>query len=153
NGGLRRPVLRISTMALLLLADVVLGYVVYLYGLSDVQEARSQALLYSQFQLELANQAAPLGAYGPNGLAGAHGPTIPNNPMAILNLPAIEIRDLVVVQGTTPQNMMVGPEHRPDSPLPSQPDVVQIYGRRATFGAPFSRLGELRPGDKITAIT
>jgi sortase A len=48
---------------------------------------------------------------------------------------------------------MVGPGHRRDSPLPGQPGVVQIYGRRATFGAPFSRLDELRPGDTITAIT
>jgi len=153
SGGLRRPALRITAMAMLLLAGVVLGYVVYLYGLSDVQEARSQALLYSQFQLELANQVAPLGPYGPNGLDGARGPTIPGSPVAILNIPAIGIRDLIVVQGTTPQNMMVGPGHRPDSPLPGQPGVVQIYGRRATFGAPFSRLGELRPGDIITAIT
>jgi sortase (surface protein transpeptidase) len=153
SSGMRRPVLRITAMAMLLLAGVLLGYVVYLYGLSDVQEARSQSLLYSQFQLELANQVAPLGPNGPNGLDGAAGPTIPGSPVAILNIPSIGIRDLVVVQGTTPQNLMVGPGHRPDSPLPGQPGVVQIYGRRATFGAPFSRLGELRPGDIITAIT
>jgi sortase A len=152
-GGLRRPMLRSSAVALLLLAVVLLGFVVYLYGLSDVQEARSQALLYSQFQLELANQVAPLGPDGPNGLDGAGGPTIPGSPVAILNIPSIGIRDLVVVQGTTPQNLMVGPGHRADSPLPGQPGMVQIYGRRATFGAPFSRLGELRPGDIITAIT
>jgi len=151
--GLRRPVLRISAMALLLLALVVLGFVVYLYGLSDVQEARSQALLYSQFQLELANQVAPLGPDGPNGLDGAKGPTIPGSPVAIINIPSIGIRDMVVVQGTNPQNLMVGPGHRRDSPMPGQAGVVQIYGRRATFGAPFSRLGELRPGDTITAIT
>jgi sortase (surface protein transpeptidase) len=150
---MQRLVLRGSAVALLLLAVVVLGFVVYLYGLSDVQEARSQALLYSQFQLELANQVAPLGPDGPNGLDGAGGATIPGSPVAILNIPSIGIRDLVVVQGTTPQNLMVGPGHRPDSPLPGQPGVVQIYGRRATFGAPFSRLGELRPGDIITAIT
>ena len=152
-GGLRRPVLRISAVAMLLLAVVVLGFVGYLYGLSDVQEARSQAVLYSQFQLELANQVAPLGPYGPNGLDGARGPTIPGSPVAIISIPSIGIRDMVVVQGTTPQNLMVGPGHRADSPLPGQPGLVQIYGRRATFGAPFSRLGELRPGDTITAIT
>jgi sortase A len=152
-GSLRRPVLRISAVAMLLLAVVVLGFVGYLYGLSDVQEARSQAVLYSQFQLELANQVAPLGPYGPNGLDGARGPTIPGSPVAIISIPSIGIRDMVVVQGTSAQNLMVGPGHRADSPLPGQPGVVQIYGRRATFGAPFSRLGELRPGDTITAIT
>ena len=152
-GGQWRPWLRGSAIALLLLAVVALGFVGYLYGLSDVQEARSQAILYQQYQLELANQVAPLGPDGPNGLDGAKGPTIPGSPVAIINIPSIGIRDMVVVQGTNPQNLMVGPGHRPDSPLPGQPGVVQIYGRRATFGAPFSRLGELRPGDTITAIT
>jgi len=153
SGGQWRPWLRGSAIAMLLLAVVALGFVGYLYGLSDVQEARSQAILYQQFQLELANQVAPLGPYGPNGLNGTRGPTPPGSPVAILNIPSIGIRDMVVVQGTNPQNMMVGPGHRPDSPLPGQPGVVQIYGRRATFGAPFSRLSELRRGDVIIAIT
>jgi sortase A len=153
GGGQWRPVLRGSAIGLLLLAVVVLGFVGYLYGLSDVQEARSQSLLYTQLQLELANQVAPLGPNGPNGLNGARGPTPPGSPVAVLNIPSIGIRDMVVVQGTNPQNLMVGPGHRPDSPMPGQPGVVQIYGRRATFGGPFGRLGELRPGDTITAIT
>ena len=152
-GGQWRPWLRGSAIALLLLAVVALGFVGYLYGLSDVQEARSQAILYQQYQLELANQVAPLGPYGPNGLNGTRGPTPPGSPVAILNIPSIGIRDMVVVQGTNPQNLMVGPGHRPDSPLPGQPGVVQIYGRRATFGAPFGRLSELRRGDIIIAIT
>ena len=153
SGGQWRPWLRGSAIALLLLAVVALGFVGYLYGLSDVQEARSQAILYQQYQLELANQVAPLGPYGPNGLNGTRGPTPPGSPVAILNIPSIGIHDMVVVQGTNPQNLMVGPGHRPDSPMPGQPGVVQIYGRRATFGAPFGRLGELRPGDIIIAIT
>jgi len=153
GGGQWRPWLRGSAIAMLLLSVVVLGFVGYLYGLSDVQEARSQAILYQQYQLELANQVAPLGPNGPNGLNGARGPTTPGSPVAILNIPRIGIRDMVVVQGTNPQNMMAGPGHRPDSPLPGQPGTVQIYGRRATFGAPFGRLSELQPGDTITAIT
>ena len=153
SGGQWRPWLRGSAIGMLLLAVVALGFIGYLYGLSDVQEARSQAILYQQFQLELANQVAPLGPFGPNGLNGTRGPTPPGSPMAILNIPSIGIHDMVVVQGTSPQNLMVGPGHRPDSPLPGQPGVVQIYGRKATFGAPFSRLSELRPGDVIIAIT
>jgi hypothetical protein len=151
--GQWRPVLRGGAIAMLLLAVVVFGFVGYLYGLSDVQEARSQTLLYTQFQLELATPGAPWGPSGPNGLNGTRGATPPGAPVAILNIPSIGIRDMVVVEGTNPQNLMVGPGHRRDSPLPGQPGVVQIYGRRATFGAPFSRLDELRPGDTITAIT
>jgi sortase A len=59
----------------------------------------------------------------------------------------------VVVEGTSPQNLTLGPGHLRDSPLPGQGGMSVIYGRRATFGAPFSRLGQLRPGDKITVIT
>src|SRR5439155_2278145 len=44
GADLQRQVLRGSAAALLLLAVVVLGFVGYLYGLSDVQEARSQAV-------------------------------------------------------------------------------------------------------------
>lgn len=153
SGGQWRPWLRGSAIAMLLVAVVALGFVGYLYGLSDVQEARSQAILYQQFQLELANQVAPLGPYGPNGLNAARGPTPSGSPVAILNIPSIGIHDMVVVQGTNPQNLMAGPGHRPDSPMPGQPGVVQIYGRKATFGAPFSRLSELRPGEVIIAIT
>ena len=123
-------------------------------GCPDVQEARSQTLLYTQFQLELANQVAPLGPDGPNGLTGTRGPTPPGAPVAILNIPSIGIRDMVVVEGTDPAK----PDGRTRAPA-RQPTAgpawrgVDRWPRRATFGAPFSRLDELRPGDVITAIT
>jgi sortase A len=138
---LSRLILRGTGISLLLLAVVALGFAGYLYWLSGVQEARSQALLYTQLQYELTNEVAPLG------------PTTPGNPVAILDIPAIGVRDLVVVQGTSPQDLMAGPGHRPDSPLPGQAGVAVIYGRVATFGAPFARLTQLLPGDIIHAIT
>jgi sortase (surface protein transpeptidase) len=119
----------------------VLGLAGYLYFLSGVQEARSQALLYTRLQDELANQLAPLG------------PTAPGSPVAVLAIPAIGIRDMVVVQGTSPENMMLGPGHLRVTPMPGQAGVSEIFGRRATFGAPFARLGELRPGDVIVTVT
>jgi sortase A len=47
----------------------------------------------------------------------------------------------------------MGPGHLRDTPLPGQSGISVLYGRRATFGAPFSRIPELRPGDKITVAT
>jgi sortase A len=141
------PVLQATGVALLLLAVVVLGLAAFLYGLSGVQEARSQSILYTQLQGELANQVAPL---GPG--TTAH-PTPPGMPMAILDIPAIGVKDMVVVQGTSAQNLMLGPGHRPDTPLPGQPGVSMVYGRRATFGAPFAAISSLRTGDTIKAIT
>jgi sortase A len=138
---LPRLILHASGVGLVLLATVVLGFAGYLYALSGVQEARSQALLYTKLQGELTAQLAPLG------------PTTPGSPVAILDIPAIGVRDMVVVQGTSPEDLMAGPGHRPDTPLPGQAGVAQIYGRVATFGAPFARLAQLLPGDIIHTIT
>lgn len=136
-----RPVLMGAGIGLLLLAVLLLGFAGYLYGLSPVQNARAQATLYQQLRQELANQVAPLG------------PTTPGSPVAVLDIPAIGIRSMVVVQGTSPQNLTLGPGHLPDTPLPGQAGVAEIFGRRATFGAPFAALPRLRPGDIIRVIT
>jgi len=136
-----RPILQAVGVGLLLLAVLALGLAGYLYFLSGVQEARAQTILYTRLQDELANQVAPLG------------PTAPGSPVAVLDIPAIGIRDMVVVQGTSPENMMLGPGHLRDTPMPGQAGVSEIFGRRATFGAPFARLDALRPGDVIVTIT
>jgi len=137
----QRPVLHAVGLGLTLLGVFLLGFAVYLYGLSGVQEARSQTALYSALRIELANQVAPLGA------------TTPGAPVAILDIPSIGVRNMVVVDGTSPENLTLGPGHQRDTPLPGQTGVSQIYGRRATFGAPFSRLAQLRRGDTIKVIT
>jgi len=136
-----RPILAAFGVGLLLLAILALGLAGYLYFLSGVQEARAQTILYTQLQYELANQVAPLG------------PTAAGSPVAVLNIPAIGIRDMVVVQGTSPENMTLGPGHLRDTPMPGQEGLSEIFGRRATFGAPFARLDDLRPGDYIITIT
>ena len=138
---LPRLVLHATGVGFVLLATVVLGFAGYLYALSGVQEARAQTLLYTKLQGELAAQLAPLG------------PATPGSPVAILDIPAIGVRDMVVVEGTSPEDLMAGPGHRRDTPLPGQAGVAQIYGRVATFGAPFARLAQLLPGDVIHAIT
>jgi hypothetical protein len=129
---------------LFLLAIVVLGFAGYLYGLSGVQEARSQKILYQRLQGELGQingQVAPLG------------PTTAGSPIAVLDIPSIGIHDMVVVEGTSPENLTLGPGHLQNTPYPGQSGVSEIFGRRATFGAPFARLAELRPGAFIQTIT
>jgi sortase A len=60
---------------------------------------------------------------------------------------------VVVVEGTSPEDLTLGPGHVRNTPLPGQLGLSVIYGRRATFGAPFARLDSLKLGDKITVIT
>ena len=123
---------------------MVLGFIGYLYFLSGVQQARSQAVLYQKLQIQL-------GQVG--GVVAPLGPTASGDPIAILNIPSIGIHDMVVVEGTSSENLMLGPGHLRTTPYPGQAGVSEIFGRRATFGGPFARLEELRPGALIETIT
>jgi len=135
------PALRVISAGCTLLGLFILGFVGYLYGASNLQEARAQRTFYATLRLELANQVAPLAA------------TTPGAPVAVLNIPAIGLSKMIVVEGTSPSNLMLGPGHLPDSPMPGEFGVSMIFGRRATFGAPFGRLIQLKNGDKISVIT
>jgi sortase A len=131
-------------LGLTLLATLVLGFAAYLYYLSGVQEHRAQTTLYATLRGELANAVAPVGN---NPLPR------PGAPVAVLDIPRIHLRHVVVVQGTTSEDLALGPGHLSSGPLPGQAGVSAIYGRRATFGAPFARLPELRQGDTIRVTT
>jgi sortase A len=142
----KRPNLQLVGAGLTLLGVFLLGFVAYLYGLSGLEEARAQRTLYQTFRVELGQlgsgtQVAPVAA------------TTPGDPVAILNIPAVGIDKLVVVEGTSPENLTLGPGHLIDTPLPGEYGVSVIFGRRATFGAPFGRLTHLKIGDKITVYT
>jgi sortase A len=132
---------RCVAISALLLAVLTVGFVGYLLGISRIQEASAQRRLYSTLAGELGQDIGPLG------------PTRAGAPVAVLDMPRIGMADMVVVEGTTPENLTAGPGHLRNTPLPGQLGLSVIFGRRVTFGAPFARLGSLRPGDKITAIT
>lgn len=140
-------------VALTLLAVVILGFVGYLYFLSGVQEARAQTTLYAQLQGELGQAIAPTGPpipghpASPASLAAA-----PGDPVALLDIPAIGISNMVIVEGTSPENLTLGPGHLRDTPFPGQAGISVVFGRRATFGAPFGNLPLLHKGDLIVTI-
>jgi sortase A len=134
-------VTRCVAISALLLAVLTVGFVGYLLGVSRIQEASAQRRLYATLAGELGQDIGPLG------------PTRPGAPVAVLDIPNIGMVDMVVVEGTTPENLTAGPGHLRNTPLPGQLGLSVIFGRRVTFGAPFARLSGLRPGDKITAIT
>jgi sortase A len=60
---------------------------------------------------------------------------------------------MVVVEGTSPEDMTDGPGHLRNTPLPGQEGMSVIFGRRVTFGAPFARLDQVRIGNEITTYT
>lgn len=72
--------------------------------------------------------------------------------MAFLEIGSIGVRE-VVGEGTTAADLMAGPGHRRDTPLPGQAGTSVLLGRQAAYGGPFNRLADLKVNDKITVTT
>ncbi len=69
-----------------------------------------------------------------------------------LRVPAIGL-EVLVVEGVTGDALRAGAGHYPGTPLPGEPGNVAIAGHRVTYGRPFHRLDELRPGDVLVLET
>lgn len=109
--------------------------------LGAVSESRAQDRLYDELRSRLAAATAPMG-----------GVIVPGSAVALLRFPTLD-RDVVVVEGTASGDLVDGPGHRRDTPLPGQQGVSLVYGRTLTYGAPFADVTRLRPGDEIVART
>lgn len=127
--------------ALGLLGLFLLGFLAYLYAFSGVQEARSQTTLYRTLRDQMNRAVVPVG------------PAADGTPIAALDIARLGLHKAVVLEGTRPADLTRGPGHRVDTPLPGQAGVSVIGGRRATFGAPFSKLSALREGDLVIVTT
>jgi LPXTG-site transpeptidase (sortase) family protein len=70
-------------------------------------------------------------------------------------IPSIGV-DAVMVEGaregSSEKYLRKGPGHWPETPLPGQGGSVVISGHRTTYGAPFRKLNELKPGDEIQLV-
>jgi sortase A len=131
---------------------LVLGFFVYLYGLSHVTESRAQAGMFKNFVYELGAATAPIAPSTTN----ANGTTTPlaeRTPVAVLSIPQIGLNDVVVVEGTTSRDLTLGPGHDPSTVLPGQAGVSFIFGKSATYGAPFANLMRLNRGNRFTVTT
>lgn len=137
----------ITVSALFLLAAISLGFVATLVGVSQVQHARDQEVVYSTYRYDLANAIATVGQ------TNVEGQILPMGaPVAVLLIPEIGVQE-VVLNGTTSAVMQSGPALRRDTVLPGQPGNSVIYGRQASYGGPFGDLSRLQPGSVVRAIT
>jgi sortase A len=75
------------------------------------------------------------------------------DPVAELDIPAMDLDGKIVVEGVTPSNLQDGPGHFPETPLPGQLGNAAIAGHRTTHGQPFRHIDRLEPGDDITVTT
>jgi sortase A len=69
--------------------------------------------------------------------------------IARLKVPRLDL-SVVVVNGTSTSDLRRGPGRHEDSFLPGEGELVYVAGHRTTYGAPFSAINELEPGDTIT---
>jgi sortase A len=144
------PLLFSGVVALILV--FACGFFVYLYAISSISESHAQAAMFKNFVGQLAQGTAPVTPYV-QGPGGTQVPLPDGAPVAVLNIPQIGLRDLVVVNGTTSRDLALGPGHVRASALPGQAGVSFIYGKVATFGAPFAHLMGLNRGDRFTVTT
>jgi len=170
-----RPVRELG-LGLVTVGVVMLLFVGYELAGTNLSERHSQAQLARDFKAELA-QAQAGGQPKPPAVPTSAVPTstvptsaVPTSPKPAktgsavprptvylppaggaldhLVIPAINL-DRYVVQGVDENDLQQGPGHYPGTPLPGQAGNVGIAGHRTTYGAPFFRLNELRPGDRI----
>ena len=139
--------LALASSACAVIALVCAWMLIQLLVLGGLAHSRSQHVLYSKFRSELAQATAPTGALDYNGK-----PVQPGSPVALLTIPALHLQE-VVVDGTASGDLMAGPGHLRDTPLPGQSGWSWVLGRGSTYGAPFSRLTDLKKGDTISVRT
>ncbi len=111
------------------------------------QQSSAQDRKFDELRSQLANGIAPIGPTDNQNRVLAIG-----SPVAYLEIPEIGLRQ-VVVEGTTPSALFTGPGHRRDTPLPGQIGASVIMGRRAAFGGPFAKIGQLEAGDTVRVTT
>jgi sortase A len=113
----------------------------YLTVFSGLSEARAQKQLYARLRTELAQGIAPVA------------PTTAGAPVALLDVPAAGIDNLVVVEGSSAAELQQGPGHLRSSAFPGQTGISVLQGRSLSYGGVFAHVDELRPGDPITVTT
>lgn len=65
-----------------------------------------------------------------------------------IEVPRLDLR-MVLVYGTGPEPLKRGPGLDPRTFFPGQGQLIYIAGHRTTYGAPFSKIDELRRGDLV----
>lgn len=128
-------------VALALVVALLGGFLGYLAVVSDLQQARTQRLLFDRVSDDLYTDVGPLGGRIDEG-----------TPVGVLDIPAIDVRQ-VVVEGTTAALLRGGPGHLRNTSLPGQFGNSVLMGKSWTYGAPFGRIGDLRPGQQIHVTT
>ncbi|HEX6446967.1 MAG TPA: class E sortase [Streptosporangiales bacterium] len=116
------------------------------WGTASVTVHAQERLMRQLHQADVRPHAhAAVASRSPADAAPANG-----RPLAEIRIPRLgaDYR-YVVVEGTTPADLRTGPGHYAGSALPGKVGNFVVSGHRTTYAAPFNRIDELRPGDRI----
>jgi sortase A len=138
------PMLSQVRSGLIMVAILSLGLVLDLTVVSGWIHRSDQAALFNRFRTELALGTGPVGAVKP--------PLALGSPMALITIPSIGVKQ-VVVEGTTGAALMSGPGHVRSTVFPGGAGNSVILGRAASFGGPFGQISRLVPGQRIIVTT
>jgi len=139
------PAQQAVALALALLSAVLIALVVNLVGISQLQHLTSQAQLYRELRLQLAEGAAP---GGPTDAAGRL--TALGAPVAVMSAPEIGLGNEVIVNGTSSAQTMQGIGYRRDTVLPCQSGSSVLMARSGGYGAVGARWAHLQNGDRLS---
>lgn len=142
-----RPAMRILGSVLAVISILCLSLLAQLAVIGALAHDRDQDKAFRELRDNLAKGIAPVGPVDDSGNL-----LEPGTPMAILEIPALGVTE-VILEGTTSTVLMSGPGHRRDTPLPGQSGTSVVFGRRGAYGAPFERVRELRPRDELVVTT
>jgi sortase A len=147
--GRRGSILRALGILCLVLLFALGGFVAFELWGTGVSTARAQRALRITFQQDLAT--GPTAIPVPTKLPVLH--LAEGAPAMIIRIPRMHL-DMVVVEGTLPDDLAKGPGHYRGTAFPWQPHGrVAIAGHRTTHLHPFWSLDHLRRGDVIEAVT
>jgi len=149
-------ILSVTGRTLIAFGLLLLGFVAFELLGTNVAESRNQADLREELAEELAVEPLPEKAEDLPVSRPTAQPAPPPPPtgsaIAQIRIPRIGL-DKAVVEGVDLSDLRRGPGHYAGTPLPGQPGNSAIAGHRTTYGAPFFRLDEMRPGDPIFVST
>ena len=139
---------------LIAFGTLLLLFVAYELWGTNIAEARSQKQLRREFArvVTTSTTTAPATAPQVTTTTVVAPPTPEGEAVALIEIPKIGVNK-AVVNGVGVPDLKKGPGHYPDTPLPGEAGNAAIAGHRTTYGAPFNRLDELKPGDQIFVST
>jgi sortase A len=138
---------------------LLLLFVVYQLWGTGVRTGAAQDALRDDFQARKAELARTTSTSASEPSTTAAPVTVPPVPpprvgqaIGVIRIPRIGV-EFTIVEGVDLGNLARGPGHFPSTPLPGQAGNAAIAGHRVTHSAPFNRVDELAPGDRIDVET